>query len=86
MKLSSLSALFLAAALVALWMLGLFELTLGNLILLAIVLVGGAFIGIGLGRRSSTANAYYDRARAEWERRETQMQAEIQQLRDKQRS
>jgi len=85
MKQSTLSVLFLVVALAALWFLGLFGLTLGDLALLAVALVAGALFGIGLGRRSSTANAYYDRARAEWDRREAQMQAEIQRLRDRQR-
>lgn len=86
MKQSTLSALFLVVALAVLWMLGLFELTLGTLALLTVALIAGAFIGVGLGRRSSTANAYYDSARAQWAEREAQLQAEIQRLRDRQRA
>lgn len=36
-----------------------------TIIALALGLVIGAFIGVGLGRRSSTANEYYDRMRKE---------------------
>lgn len=39
---------------------GLFHLTLGGLLLIAAALLIGAWTGIGLGRRSDTANAYYD--------------------------
>lgn len=86
MKQSTLSALFVVVALAVLWALGLFDLTLGTLALLAVALIGGAFIGVGLGRRSSTANAYYDQARAQWAEREARMQAEIQRLRDRQKA
>ena len=46
-------------------------------------LVLGALIGVGLGRRSKTANEYYDRARAAWDLREAQLRAEIERLREK---
>lgn len=46
-------------------------------------LVLGALIGVGLGRRSKTANEYYDRARAAWDLREAQLQAEIDRLKEK---
>ena len=36
-----------------------------TLITLAAALVLGVFIGVGLGRRSSKANEYYDRIRKE---------------------
>lgn len=36
-----------------------------TIIALAIGLVIGGFLGVGLGRRSSTANAYYDKIRLE---------------------
>lgn len=41
------------------------ELNLITIAVLAAVLLIGGFIGVGLGRRSSTANAYYDRVRKE---------------------
>lgn len=46
-------------------------------------LVLGALIGVGLGRRSTTANEFYDRARAQWDLREAQLQAEIERLKEK---
>jgi hypothetical protein len=46
-------------------------------------LVLGALIGVGLGRRSKTANEYYDRARAAWDLREAQLQAKIDELKAK---
>lgn len=49
-------------------------------------LVLGALIGVGLGRRSDTANQFYDGARAEWDRREAQLQAEIDRLKEKYRN
>lgn len=49
-------------------------------------LVLGALIGVGLGRRSTTANEFYDRARAQWDLREAQLQAEIDRLKDKYRN
>lgn len=46
---------------------------------LAAALALGALIGVGLGRRSSTANKYYDRARKEAEElREKLREAEAQ--------
>lgn len=36
-----------------------------TILALAIGLVIGAFVGVGLGRRSTTANAYYDKIRLE---------------------
>jgi hypothetical protein len=36
-----------------------------TIIALAAALLIGGFIGVGLGRRSTTANAYYDKIRAE---------------------
>lgn len=39
-----------------------------TIIALAIGLVIGGFIGVGLGRRSTTANAYYDSIRKEADR------------------
>lgn len=49
-------------------------------------LVLGALIGVGLGRRSTTANEFYDRARAQWDLREAQLQAEIDRLKEKYRN
>lgn len=46
-------------------------------------LVLGALIGVGLGRRSTTANEFYDRARAAWDLREAQLQAKIDELKAK---
>lgn len=37
-----------------------------------LLLVIGAFIGVGLGRRSNSANAYYDRGRAELDKLQQQ--------------
>lgn len=45
--------------------------------------LAGGFVGIGLGRRSSTANAYYDSYRARFDEVEAQLRAEIQDLRDR---
>jgi len=45
-------------------------------------LVAGAFVGVGLGRRSSTANRYYDGALDWYAEREAKLRAEIQELRD----
>ena len=58
-----------------------FELILSLPFLVGLVL--GALIGVGLGRRSKTANEYYDRARAAWDLREAQLRAEIERLREK---
>lgn len=44
---------------------GLFHITLGGLAVIALALVIGAVIGVGLGRNSKVANAIYDRTRAE---------------------
>lgn len=44
---------------------GLFHITLGGIAMMALVLVIGALIGIGLGRNSKTANAAYERTLAE---------------------
>lgn len=46
-------------------------------------LIAGAFIGVGLGRRSNTANDAYDRARASWELREAQLREQIERLQNK---
>lgn len=46
-------------------------------------LVLGALIGVGLGRRSVTANDAYDRARAAWDLRESQLREQIDRLRKK---
>lgn len=48
-----------------------------------LALLVGALIGVGLGRRSVTANEAYDRARAQWDLREAQLREQIQRLRDK---
>lgn len=45
-------------------------------------LAAGAFVGVGLGRRSSTANLYHDAVRARYDELEDQLRAEIQDLRD----
>lgn len=45
-------------------------------------LAAGAFVGVGLGRRSSTANRYYDGALDWYAEREAKLRAEIQELRD----
>lgn len=38
---------------------------IATILALAVGLLIGGFIGVGLGRRSTTANAYYDRIRKE---------------------
>lgn len=48
-----------------------------------LALLVGALIGVGLGRRSVTANDAYDRARAAWDLRETQLREQIDRLRKK---
>lgn len=48
-----------------------------------LALLVGALVGVGLGRRSTTANEFYDRARAQWDLREAQLQAEIDRLKEK---
>lgn len=58
-----------------------FEFILSLPFLVGIVL--GALLGVGLGRRSTTANEFYDRARAAWDLREAQLQAEIERLKEK---
>ena len=45
-------------------------------------LAAGAFVGVGLGRRSSTANRNHDAVRARYDELEDQLRAEIQDLRD----
>lgn len=55
------------------------EFNLITLVALAAALVVGGFIGVGLGRRSNTANDYYDRIRKEAdELREQLREAEAQ--------
>lgn len=50
-----------------------------TILALAAALVIGGFIGLGLGRRSATANTYYDRIRKEAdELREKLREAEAQ--------
>jgi hypothetical protein len=51
-----------------------------------LALLVGALIGVGLGRRSKTANEYYDRARATWDMREAQLKAQIEELKARNRS
>ena len=48
-----------------------------------ICLVAGAFIGVGLARRSDTANRYYDQIRAESKIREGQLRDQLARLQDK---
>lgn len=62
-----------------------FILSLQFLVGLAIGAAAGGFVGVGLARRSKTANDYYDRARARWDETEAQLRAEIQRLQDKAR-
>lgn len=45
--------------------------------------LAGGFVGIGLGRRSATANAYYDAALARADEVEARLRAEVQDLRDR---
>ena len=45
-------------------------------------LVGGAFVGVGLGRRSSTANRYYDAVLDRYDERLRYLHGEIRALRD----
>ena len=67
-NLPEISAAVIAIVLIALICIyGFFHVTIGGLAVMALVLVIGALIGVGLGRRSKTANAVYDRAVAEAE-------------------
>lgn len=59
------------------------ELTLGTLIILAAVFVGGAFLGVLLGRRSSSANATVDRIRKQWDEETAELRAQIRRMQDK---
>jgi hypothetical protein len=40
----------------------------------------GAFLGVGLARRSQTANAYYDRIRAKWDEEREELRRRIREL------
>lgn len=68
-KLTSLAEALLpiAAAVILgiLMLIGVFQLTLGSLLICALVFVIGAYVGLMLGRRSKTANLYADRIKAE---------------------
>lgn len=61
------------------------ELTIGTLIILALVFAAGAFLGVLLGRRSTTANETVDRIREKWYAETAELRAEIQRMKDKAR-
>jgi hypothetical protein len=42
--------------------------------------VAGGFVGVGLGRRSSKANEFYDRARAGWDLKRAELEEEVREL------
>lgn len=46
------------------------EFNLFTILVLLLVFAGGAFVGVQLGRRSKTANAYADRIQAELDKAE----------------
>jgi gas vesicle protein len=45
--------------------------------------VGGAYVGVLMGRRSQTANAYVDRIRAEYDERVNQLKQQVRELQAK---
>lgn len=59
------------------------EFNLITILALAAALVIGGFIGVGLGRRSTTANAYYDRFRKEADELREQLREAEAKLRSK---
>lgn len=54
-----------------------------TILTLAAALVVGGFIGVGLGRRSTTANAYYDRIRKEADEAKEKLRIAEAKLRDR---
>lgn len=52
-----------------------FELT--NILIFGAGVAGGAFLGVLLGRRSTTANETVDRIRAEYDRRVSDLQRRV---------
>lgn len=65
-KLPEISAMLVAAVLIVSAVIyGLFQFTVGGLLVVGLALVIGALIGVGLGRNSKTANAAYEKALAE---------------------
>lgn len=65
-KLSELAVPVVAAALLVLaFFYGLFHVTVGGLLGVALVAVVAAYVGLMLGRRSETANLYADKIKAE---------------------
>lgn len=43
----------------------------------------GAFVGVGLGRRSNTANEFYDRTQAKFDLKKAELEEEIRSLKEK---
>lgn len=56
---------------------------LSNILIFAAGVVGGAFLGVLLGRRSTTANAYVDRIRAEYDERVNELKQQVRELQAK---
>ena len=59
------------------------ELNLISLLINAAILVGGAFLGVLLGRRSSTANKIVDDIRYRYEREAAELRTELARLKAK---
>lgn len=43
----------------------------------------GAFVGVGLARRSNTANEFYDRTQAKFDLKKAELEEEIRSLKEK---
>lgn len=54
-----------------------------NILIFGAGVVGGAFLGVLLGRRSQTANDLTDRIRAEYDKAIANLQREVRELKDK---
>jgi hypothetical protein len=57
-----------------------FILSFQFLVGLGVGAVAGGFVGVGLGRRSSKANEFYDRARAGWDLKRAELEEEVREL------
>lgn len=60
-----------------------FILSFQFLVGLGVGAVLGAFVGVGLGRRSNTANEFYDRTQAKWELERAELEEKIASLKQK---
>ena len=59
------------------------ELNLMTLLVLAFVAVGCTYLGVLLGRRSSSANEAVDRIRRQWNQETAELRAQIRSMQDK---